>query len=60
MKNQNAVKSNTITFKVKTNGVEMMKFTEDGKIYVRGELIEENVKVVEAIKSFLMESGHLD
>lgn len=45
----------SISFTIGTD--EVIRFDPDGKVYVRGELVDDNHKVYEAMIDFLRESG---
>lgn len=45
------LETNTIMFK--NNHVEMIKLCQNGDIYIRGKLIENDIEVVDAMREFL-------
>lgn len=50
---ENAISPNTIT--LWAGGVDVIKLCGNGDIYVRGELMENNLQLLEAFKSWLKE-----
>ena len=50
---------NTITFTT-TDTVEIIKLCENGDIFVKGKLIENDKELVDAMREFLMDSGFLN
>ena len=51
-------KTDNITYNLR-GGVEIMRFNENGDIFVKGELVENGKDVVNAFREFLKASGHL-
>jgi len=51
------VEEGSFTFSVENK--EMLKLSKDGKIYVRGKLVDDNKQVVDALRQFLKASGAL-
>ncbi len=50
---------NTIQFRT-TDTTEIIKLCENGDIFVKGKLIENDKEVVDAMREFLIDSGHLN
>lgn len=52
---------NSILFQVSedTNETPIMELRQNGDIFIKGRLIENDKEVVDAMRSFLNESGHL-
>lgn len=40
-------------------GTEVLRLANNGNIYVRGKLVQNDLQVVVALRNFLIESGHL-
>lgn len=57
LKSEDIKQPSCMTFNIK--GKEIMKFTEEGHIFVRGRLTEIDREVVDALRDFLKETGHL-
>jgi len=47
----------SISFTIDTD--EVIRFDPNGKVYVRGELVDDNHKIYSAMIDFLQETGHL-
>ncbi len=59
---KNTVKSYpnvAISFKT-SDGIEIIKVCENGDIFIKGKLIENDKEVVDAMREFLIDSGHLN
>ena len=54
----NAVQDNTIVFNI--NSDEVLRFEENGKIYIHGELVDDNQKVYTAMLDFLTNTSTLE
>ena len=52
------LESNTITFQM-TDTTEIIKLCKNGDIFIKGKLIENDKEVVDAMREFLIDSGHL-
>lgn len=52
-------KPNTITFRTKDQETPILMFDENGDIYVKGKLVENDKEVVDAFREFLKSTGHL-
>ena len=53
------LESNTITFNM-TDTTEIIKLCKNGDIFIKGKLIENDKEVVDAMREFLIDSGHLN
>ena len=53
------LESNTITFNM-TGTTEIIKLCTNGDIFIKGKLIENDKEVVDAMREFLIDSGHLN
>ena len=53
------LESNTITFNM-TDTTEIIKLCTNGDIFIKGKLIENDKEVVDAMREFLIDSGHLN
>ena len=51
------LESNTIRFNT-TDTTEIIKLCENGDILIKGKLIENDKEVVDAMREFLIDSGH--
>tara|TARA_B110000971_G_scaffold211253_1_gene239384 strand:- start:12 stop:221 length:210 start_codon:yes stop_codon:yes gene_type:complete len=47
------LETNTITFHVGTPSMEIIKFCENGDIFIKGKLVENDREVVEGFREFL-------
>jgi hypothetical protein len=47
------LESNTITFSVGKPSIEIIKLCENGDIFVKGKLVENDLEVVEGFREFL-------
>ena len=50
---------NTVTFNT-SDTTEIIKLCENGDIFVKGKLIENDKELVNAMREFLVDSGHLN
>ena len=53
------LESSTITFNM-TDTTEIIKLHENGDIFIKGKMIENDKEVVNAMREFLIDSGHLN
>ena len=53
------LESNTITFNM-PDTTEIIKLCKNGDIFIKGKLIENDKEVVDAMREFLIDSGHLN
>jgi len=53
------LESNTITFNM-PDTTEIIKLCTNGDIFIKGKLIENDKEVVDAMREFLIDSGHLN
>ena len=52
------LESNTITFNM-TDTTEIIKLCKNGDIFIKGTIDENDKEVVDAMREFLIDSGHL-
>ena len=48
----NNIKKDSSVFKIITSGVELLKFEDNGDIFIKGKLIENDKQVVEAFREY--------
>ena len=53
------LESSTITFNT-SEMVEIIKLHENGDIFIKGKMVENDKEVVNAMREFLIDSGHLN
>ena len=53
------VEPSTISFNI-SDTTEIIKLCENGDIFIKGKLIENDKEVVDAMREFLIDSGHLN
>ena len=52
--------ANTVTFQIGSTPPEILKLCENGDIYVKGKLVENDKEVVDAMREFLSAQGYLN
>lgn len=57
------MKNSIITFEdtsIKNSSIEFIRLKENGNIYVKGKLIENDIELVNAMREFLTNAGYLN